>query len=69
MAGKASTAQIATATADVQCKISTNLIGVAMAVQTAYDQQYIDAHTDQLAAYRERLQRAVAGTGATGSSS
>ena len=69
MAGKASTAQIATATADVQCKISTNLIGVAVAVQAAYDKQYIDAHTDQLTAYRERLQQAVKSTGGTGSSS
>ena len=69
MADKASAAQIATATADVQCKMSTNLIGVAVAVHAAYDQQYIDAHADQLTAYRERLQQAVKSTGGTGSSS
>lgn len=68
VADSASTAQIATATADVGCKVSTNLIGVAMAVQGAYDQQYIDAHADQLAAYRERLQQAVRGAGQAGSS-
>jgi hypothetical protein len=40
--------QIATATADVSCKISTNLIGTGMTVQAAYDRQYIDAHRTQL---------------------
>lgn len=58
-AGKASPAQVSTATADVECKISTNLIGVAVAVQNAYDQQYVDAHADALDSYRSRLQRAV----------
>lgn len=68
-ADKASAAQIATATADVQCKVSTNLIGVAVAVQAAYDQQYIHAHADQLTAYRLRLLQVVQGAGQAGSSS
>jgi hypothetical protein len=40
--------QIATASADVSCKISTNLMGIGMTVQAAYDRQYIDAHRAQL---------------------
>ena len=32
------------AVADVQCKLDTNLVGVAVAVQSAYEQQYIDTH-------------------------
>lgn len=59
---QASAAQIATAVADVECKISTNLIGVAVAVQSAYDQQYIQSHADQLSAYRTHLLAVVAGT-------
>jgi len=59
MTSTASAAQIATATADVECKISTNLIGVAVAVQDAYDQQYIDAHADALSAYKSALLSAV----------
>ncbi|NMM32422.1 MAG: hypothetical protein HHJ13_00130 [Phycicoccus sp.] len=54
-----SAVEIATATADVQCKISTNLIGVAAAVQSAYDRQYIDSHSTQLTAYSQRLQKAA----------
>lgn len=61
MSDHASPTQIATATADVECKMSTNLIGVAVAVQAAYDQQYIDSHTDQLSAYKTQLLAALAG--------
>jgi len=43
-----SAAQIATASADVACKVSTNLVGIGVAVQSAYDQQYIDAHRAEL---------------------
>ncbi|MDR1635435.1 MAG: hypothetical protein LBS27_11080 [Bifidobacteriaceae bacterium] len=39
---------IALATADVQCKIDTNLVGQAVAILSAYDQDYIEAHRQQL---------------------
>ncbi|MDR2620457.1 MAG: hypothetical protein LBC29_05020 [Propionibacteriaceae bacterium] len=48
--------QTAVAAADVQCKLDTNLVGIAVAVQSAYDQIYIDAHREQLA----DLQREIA---------
>ncbi|GAA0617850.1 hypothetical protein GCM10010394_55140 [Streptomyces crystallinus] len=32
-----------------------NLIGVAVAVEIAYDRQYIEAHAAQLAAFKRRL--------------
>jgi hypothetical protein len=62
----ASPQEIATATADVQCKISTNLIGIAVAVETAYDQRYIDAHADALTAYQARVTAAVRRSAADG---
>ncbi len=46
----------AVAVADVQCKIETNLVGVAVAVQSAYEQGYIDSHRDAL----ENQQREIA---------
>ena len=49
------------AVADVQCKIETNLIGVAVAVQTAYDQQYIDSHRDELNRLADRIADYLAG--------
>ncbi|MDR3127839.1 MAG: hypothetical protein LBT99_00715 [Bifidobacteriaceae bacterium] len=51
----------ATAVADVQCKIQTNLVGVAVAVQSAYDEQYIDSHREALAAWRQTLDDYIAG--------
>jgi hypothetical protein len=54
-----SSAEIATATADVACKVSINLIGTAVAVQTAYDKRYIGSHSQQLAAYRSNLEAAA----------
>ncbi len=47
--------EIATATADIDCKISTNLVGIALAVQTAYDKQYIDTHQEALTQFRNDL--------------
>ncbi|MFG2720896.1 hypothetical protein ACGFW5_21740 [Streptomyces sp. NPDC048416] len=47
--------EIATATADVECKLSTNLVGVAVAVEIAYDRQYIEAHSAQLAQFQRAL--------------
>lgn len=49
--GTVSGEQIATATADVQCKVATNLVGVGAAVQSAYDQQYIVSHRSELDAF------------------
>ncbi|WP_035803454.1 P-loop NTPase family protein [Kitasatospora mediocidica] len=51
--------EVATVTADLDCKRSTNLMGVAVAVETAYDQQYIASHRTQLAAYTQQLQARV----------
>jgi len=51
----------AVAVADVQCKIQTNLVGVAVAVQSAYDQIYIDSHRDQLAALQTQIADYIAG--------
>src|SRR5262249_27537689 len=53
------TKEVAVATADLACKRSTNLMGVAVAVETAYDQQYIASHRAQLAAYAKHLQARV----------
>ncbi len=57
--------EIATATADIDCKISTNLVGIDTAVQSAYDNQYIESHVTQLAEFQAQLQGYIkaAGTG------
>lgn len=47
--------EIATATADVACKVANNTVGVVVAVQTAYDKQYIEANATKLADYRKRI--------------
>ncbi|MEV7597231.1 hypothetical protein AB0O91_07530 [Kitasatospora sp. NPDC089797] len=52
--------ELATATADDACKRSTNLMGIAVAVQTAYDKQYIAAHADDLAAFTRRVRQHIA---------
>lgn len=41
-------AEIATATADVACKQQTNLVGIWFAVETAYQKQTIERHSQQL---------------------
>ncbi|GAA2136585.1 hypothetical protein GCM10009760_16240 [Kitasatospora kazusensis] len=48
-------AEVATATADLACKLSTNLVGVAVAVETAYDEQYIASHAAALSAFKRSL--------------
>ena len=48
-------ASIAVASNDVRCKIETNLVGIGVAVQSAYDQEYIDRHRDAL----DRRQAAI----------
>ncbi|MDQ4504159.1 hypothetical protein [Sinomonas sp. ASV322] len=47
----ADSTEIAAAVADVQCKISTNLVGIGAALQTAYDQEYIAKHRAALDAF------------------
>ena len=51
---KHSADEIATAQADISCKESTNLVGVAVAVESAYDTDYIKRrHGDLLKAKRD----------------
>jgi hypothetical protein len=50
-----SPAEIQQATTDLACKQTTNFMGQVIAVQTAYDQQYIATHGAALAEYRTRL--------------
>jgi hypothetical protein len=52
----ASNQEITTATADGRCKLSTNLVGITLAVQLAYDQRYIDQHQQQLVAFKNSWQ-------------
>jgi len=47
--------EIATATADVACKQQTNLVGIWLAVETAYQRQTIERHSEQLAALRSYI--------------
>lgn len=47
--------EIATASADIECKLKINLVGIGLAVQRAYDQQYIEANRDALAKYKQQL--------------
>jgi hypothetical protein len=47
-ASDGSAEQIATATADMDCKAETNLVGIELAVQSAYDQEYIESHREAL---------------------
>jgi hypothetical protein len=59
--GKATPDEIATAKSDLQCKIDTNLVGKDLAVQTAYDNQYIDSHREKLEAWRQKFLDYIAG--------
>ena len=54
----ASTGQIATATADVACKVSTNLVGVVASVQNQAAETYMADHADALRSYRQAVERA-----------
>ncbi|MER7580698.1 hypothetical protein [Kitasatospora sp. NPDC097691] len=44
---------------DVACKLSTNLVGITLAVQSAYDTRYVESHGPALAAYRQRIEDRV----------
>ncbi|MFD8786560.1 hypothetical protein [Kitasatospora sp. NPDC059599] len=47
------------ATDDVACKLSTNLVGISLAVQSAYDTQYIEGHGPALDDYRRTVEDRV----------
>ncbi|MBO1418529.1 hypothetical protein [Streptomyces sp. FH025] len=47
--------EIATATADLRCKLAENTVGTIVAVQTAYGKRYVETHAAQLADRRQRL--------------
>jgi hypothetical protein len=47
--------ELATATADLTCKQKTDLMGVSIAVQSAYDKQYIASHDNALDAFKKQL--------------
>lgn len=47
--------QIATAVADMECMIDTNLVGVWHAMESAYQERMIDEHAEQLSEVREWL--------------
>ena len=49
--GQSDSTEIATAVADVECKVSTNLVGIGAAVQDAYDREYIAKHRAALDAF------------------
>ncbi|MEV7777760.1 hypothetical protein [Kitasatospora sp. NPDC088351] len=51
--------EIAAATADIDCKIANNTVGVIVAVQTAYDKKYIEANAAKLTAYRQQTEDLV----------
>lgn len=51
----------AVAVADMACKKSTNLVGVGVAVASAYEQRYIDSHRDALRAYEASVTDYLAG--------
>ena len=51
--------EIATATADVDCKIETNLVGVAVAVLKAYDDEYIANHLTELNAFGPMIDKFI----------
>lgn len=54
-AGQVSPSEIAIASNDIRCKLETNLVGIALAVQSAYDQRYIDAHHAELTDLHYRI--------------
>lgn len=58
-ADRSSKAEIAVALADVRCKKWTNLTGIRMAVDSAYQRAAILAHAQELRSLQERQQRQV----------
>jgi len=55
---------LATAAADVDCKVQTNLVGIGLAVQSAYDEAYIEQHHGALVQYSDDIDARIrAGAG------
>lgn len=52
--------EVKAATADVECKVSTNLTGLRAAVATAWQHHYINAHAAQFAAMKSGFDQQVA---------
>jgi hypothetical protein len=50
-----SPAEVSAATSDVACKIKTNLVGVALAVQASADLKYINKYALRLQQFRDQL--------------
>jgi hypothetical protein len=50
---------ISTAVSDITCKNKTNLVGIAVAVQSAYQNMYIDKHVTQLTAHKEAMEKVI----------
>ena len=61
---QASTTEIAAATADVRCKQKTNVLGVWVAVESAYEQQLIEQHAPELAQVKKNIDDALRRAGA-----
>lgn len=57
---KPSEREIATASADLECKTTTNLIGIWFGVESEIQQRMIDEHAVELAAAKEELDAAMA---------
>ncbi len=57
---RASVAEIAVAVADVNCKKTTNLVGIRMAVDAAYQRRAIGQHGMELNAIKAALARQAA---------
>ena len=56
------TTEVATAVADVRCKLDTNLVGIELAVELAYDRQYLRGHRDAVLQFaRQNSQYASGG--------
>jgi hypothetical protein len=55
-----SATEVAVATSDVQCKVSTNLTGLRVAVASAWQEKYIGAHATQFAAMKAGVGQQVA---------
>jgi hypothetical protein len=58
---EASDAEIATAVADVACKLKTNIAGTMLAVETAYQRRLVDQHVAELAELKALFEDEAAG--------
>ncbi|MFK4299275.1 hypothetical protein ABH924_004456 [Arthrobacter sp. GAS37] len=54
---KATALEVAVATADVRCKVETNLVGLGAAVRSAYDNRYLTENAQELNDFKDRLRQ------------